>query len=70
MYLHEELNSKHAKQGNCKEVDDLRPRHLFRQRKLFALPKKFCIPKKKADTDIIISYTANLQTNSKHIVSF
>ena len=70
MYLHEEPNGKQAKQGHCKQVDDLRPRHLFRQRKLFALPKKFCIPKKKADTDIIISYTANLQTNSKHIVSF
>ena len=47
MYLHEEPNGKQAKQGHCKEVDDLRPRHLFRQRKLFALPKKFCIPKKK-----------------------
>ena len=47
MYLHEEPNGKHAKQGDCKEVDDLRPRHLFRQRKLFALPKKFCVPKKE-----------------------
>ena len=51
MYLHEELNGKHAKQGDCKEVDNLRPRHLFCQRKLFALPKKFCIPKERADTD-------------------
>ena len=47
MYLHEELNGKHAKQGDCKEVGDLRPLHLFRQRKLFALPKKFCVPKKE-----------------------
>ena len=69
MYLHEEPNGKQAKQGHCKQVDDLRPRHLFRQRKLFALPKKFCIPKERADTDHHFIY-CTLQANSKYIVSF